>query len=205
MEDEPKYFESFVDDLLSALDQKLLFAVNKVKLISLSQDLIKKNLPLASDAASVGHIKMCSVMIALFGYLKDKMPLDNCLAIIKYAFVDSLIHITYQTEEFLNESSNPFKDVVSISKQKEVEYGDSFKFYRKKDNDQSYLLEVKQCFYCKLLTTNNAKELMPIFCDFDTLWMKAIKPETHGFKFERPETIGTGGEVCKFYFTKTLK
>ncbi|MEO1033881.1 MAG: L-2-amino-thiazoline-4-carboxylic acid hydrolase, partial [Bacteroidota bacterium] len=62
--------------------------------------------------------------------------------------------------------------------------------------------EVKKCFYCKVLKLNSAKKLMPIFCDFDTNWMMAIDPLKHRFKFERPETIGTGGEICKFYFTR---
>ncbi|MEM7552394.1 MAG: L-2-amino-thiazoline-4-carboxylic acid hydrolase [Bacteroidota bacterium] len=164
----------------------------------------EENLVLATDEASVIHIETCSVVIAIFQYLRERMPLHKCLEAIQYAFVDSLSYITHQTEQFLEHSSDPFNDIVTVSKQKEKKYGDGFEFYRKQDDHQAYLLEVKKCFFCKVLTFNKAKELMPIFCDFDTLWMKAINPEKHGFKFERQETIGTGGEICKFYFIKTL-
>ncbi len=202
MQDDSNYFEYFFNQLLNALEEKVPFGVDKEDIRVLSQNLIDTSMPMATDQASVNHIKTCAVVIAVFRELRKRMPMDECLEVIRYAFVDSLGFITEQTEQFLDKSSNPFSDIVAISRQKEGEYGDSFEFYRKRDDDEAYLLEVRKCFYCKLLTANHAPELMPIFCDFDTLWMKAIKPEKHGFKFERPETIGTNGEVCKFYFTK---
>ncbi len=204
MQNESKYFEFFFEQLMNSLKQELSFTLDKAALQKLSRELVEENLALATDEASVRHIETCAIVIAALRYLKEKMSLDKSLQAIRYAFVDSLSFVTDQTEEFLNLSSDPFNDIVEVSKQKENEYGDSFEFYRKQDDNQAYLLEVKKCFFCKLLTANKAKELMPIFCDFDTLWMKAIKPEKHGFKFERPETMGTGGNICKFYFTKTL-
>ena len=204
MQDESKYFEAFFDQLLSDLESKVSFPLEKASLLTLSRDLIEENLSLASDAASVGHIETCCSVIAIFRYLRSEMSMNDCLEAIRYGFVNSLSFITHQTEKFLSQSPDPFNDMIAMSKQKEKEYGDSFEFYRKKDDGLAYLLEVKKCFFCKLLTVNNAQELMPIFCDFDTLWMKAIDPKKHGFKFDRPETIGTGGDVCKFYFNKVL-
>lgn len=95
--------------------------------------------------------------------------MNQSLDLIRYAFVDSLSFVTLQTEKFLNQSPNPFKDMVAVSKQKENEYSEGFQFYRKQDDHKAYLLEVKKCFYCNLLTNSGVSELMPIFCDFDTL------------------------------------
>lgn len=158
---------------------------------------------LLEDEQSHEHLHTTSLVIAAFEELKKVFDVKLTLEIIKYAFVDSLSFITYETEQFLNKSKNPFKDIVKISKQKEEMYGKTFTFHRKKDDDEAYLLEVKKCFYCKILKLNKAEKLMPIFCDFDTIWMNAIDPKKHKFRFDRPETIGTGGNICKFYFTKT--
>ena len=121
---------------------------------------------------------------------------------VKMCFCWQFILYYPQVRALLDQSKEPFREIVSISKEKEKEYGKTFEFYRKQDDDRAYLLEIKKCFYCNVLKTNNSHELMPIFCDFDTHWMKAIHPEKHGFKFDRPETIGTGGNTCKFYFTR---
>ena len=37
---------------------------------------------------------------------------------------------------------------------------------------------------------------------FDATWIEVIDPSRHGFSFERPATIGTGGATCPFTFTR---
>ena len=44
---------------------------------------------------------------------------------------------------------------------------------------------------------------MPVFCDMDTNWMDAVEPGRHGFRFERPTTMGYGGDRCRFWFIRT--
>ncbi len=196
-----QYFQkSFIELLKEKMDDDSL--LNEKTIISRSLELIELNKTLLEDSQSHEHLHTISFVIASYEELKKLYNERKALEIIKYAFVDSLSFITQQTEQFLNKSEDPFSDIVAISKQKEEEYGKTFSFYRKQDDNKAYLLEVKKCFYCKVLKLNKADELMPIFCDFDTNWMMAINPEKHKFKFDRPETIGTGGNVCKFYFTR---
>ena len=196
-----QYFQKpFIDLLNEKVDNSLL--LDEEKMISKSNNLVELNKSLIQDQPSLDHLHTTSLIIVSYRTLKKIYAEEKVLEIIRYAFVDSWSHITKKTEQFLNESRNPFKDMVEVSKQKEKEYGETFTFYKKQDDDNAYLLEVKNCFYCKVLKLNKAEKLMPIFCDFDTVWMNAINPKKHQFKFDRPETIGTGGDICKFYFTR---
>lgn len=49
---------------------------------------------------------------------------------------------------------------------------------------------------------NDATELGAAMCEFDGNWMSAIDPERHGFRFERPTTIGCGGTHRPFHFRR---
>ena len=44
--------------------------------------------------------------------------------------------------------------------------------------------------------------LTPVFCDWDANWASAIDPARHGFRFERPTTLGLGGDGCYFRHTR---
>ncbi|MGB5819557.1 MAG: L-2-amino-thiazoline-4-carboxylic acid hydrolase [Saonia sp.] len=205
MKNENDRYEYFQKPFIESLKEKMPDGslLNEKAVISRSSELVALNKDLWEDQQSYEHLHTTSLVIASYEALKKLCGVKTALEIIRYAFVDSLSFITRQTEQFLNASKDPFSAIVEISKQKEEAYGKTFSFYRKQDDDLAYLLEIKKCFYCKVLKLNKAEELMPIFCDFDTNWMMAINPEKHKFKFERPETIGTGGNICKFYFTRT--
>ena len=199
-----KKIEYFQNLFLEAVEKKAPkgTSMNREKILAMAQELVESNVFLVQDEPSLEHLHLTCTVIASFRELKKKLSLPACLSIVRYAFVDSLSLITPQVRALLDQSEEPFREIVSISKEKEKGYGKTFEFYRKQDDDKAYLLEIKKCFYCKVLKTNASQELMPIFCDFDTHWMRAIQPEKHGFRFDRPVTIGTGGNTCKFYFTR---
>ena len=204
MENENTKFGSFQDFFFQAVEEKMPVdtALNKERVVAKTQELIEANRVLVQDQPSAEHLLLTCTVIACFFELRKILATERCLLIIKYAFVDSLSFITRETRALLDASEDPFREIVAISKQKEKAYGETFEFYRKQDDGHAYLLEVKKCFYCNVLKSNGSQELMPIFCDFDTNWMNAIDPKKHGFRFDRPGTIGTGGNICKFYFTK---
>jgi len=196
--------EYFQKHFIQALKEKMPgnSQLQEKVILNRAKELIDSNKNLLVDIQSHEHLHTTCLVIASFEELKKAFDLKLSLEIIKYAFVDSLSFITDETAKFLNKSEDPFRDIVLISKQKEEAYGKTFTFHRKQDDDKAYLLEIKKCFYCKILKLNEAEKLMPIFCDFDTNWMNAIDAEKHKFRFDRPETIGTGGDICKFYFTR---
>src|SRR5262249_3076329 len=108
------------------------------------------------------------------------------------------------TLAMLDAASDPFSAMVEVSKaQEEHAYGRTFTFERPVDDGREYLLEIHRCFYHDVLVANSAAELTPALCAFDTNWIEAIDPDRHGFRFERPTTIGLGGAYCPFHFIRT--
>jgi len=65
-----------------------------------------------------------------------------------------------------------------------------------------YTAEVTRCHYHDVLSANGAGQLTPIFCAFDSNWINAVEAERDGLEFERPTTIGTGGDSCPFRFRR---
>jgi hypothetical protein len=103
----------------------------------------------------------------------------------------------------LDAAPDPFAAMVELSRTRERDaFGAGFTFVRSADDDQRYLLDVHRCFYQDVLAANDATELGAAMCEFDGYWMSAIDPERHGFRFERPTTIGRGGTHCPFHFRR---
>ena len=73
---------------------------------------------------------------------------------------------------------------------------------REVDNRDKYLVNVKKCFYHNFFVANEVPQLTPIFCDFDNVWGDELKKKGINVRFDRPETMGYGGDMCKFQFTR---
>lgn len=60
-------------------------------------------------------------------------------------------------------------------------------------------MDMTVCPYCKYAKILDCPELTPIFCESDF----ATYGNLRGIKFERTETLGTGGKKCDFRFERT--
>lgn len=59
-------------------------------------------------------------------------------------------------------------------------------------------MDMTACPYCRYAQKLGCPELMPVFCDSDF----ATYGNLPGIKFERTQTLGTGGERCDFKFIR---
>lgn len=59
-------------------------------------------------------------------------------------------------------------------------------------------MDMTGCPYCRYAALFGCTELTPVFCDSDS----ATYGNLPGIKFERSQTLGTGGECCDFKFTR---
>ena len=59
-------------------------------------------------------------------------------------------------------------------------------------------MDMTACPYCRYAQKLGCPELMPVFCDSDF----ATYGNLPGIRFERTQTLGTGGERCDFKFVK---
>lgn len=103
----------------------------------------------------------------------------------------------------LDAAPDPFAALVAASKQREADdFGPSFEFERRLDDEFSYVLDVPGCLFHRILTAVGRPELQAMVCRFDLLWIGAIDPVRHRLRFERPVTFATGG-TCRMLFTRT--
>jgi hypothetical protein len=171
------------------------------------RDLINAQESYPSDEHSWMHLKMALVLLAAYQELEERYPDPDLVPRLREAFVEPLRpYVAQATSSSLDAATDPFSAMVAISKERErAFFGESFVFDHPVDDDSQYVAEVRHCFYHDVLVANHAPQLTPILCAFDAAWIDVIDPPRHGFNFERPHTLGTGGASCPFTFTRRSK
>jgi len=159
------------------------------------------------DEASRCHLRLTALILAAYRTLSASMSdKEEILSLLRRALIEpSRPRVRGGTAMMLDHAPDPMAAIVKVSKDREEGfYGSSFTFVRERDDAGAYLLNIEGCFYHRFFTANGAPELTPVMCDWDTnTWAEAIVPERHGFRFERPTTLGDGGDKCRFHFRRT--
>ena len=71
--------------------------------------------------------------------------------------------------------------------------------YKNYSADKNHLrMDMTACPYCHYTRKLGCPELMPVFCDSDF----ATYGDLPGIRFERTQTLGTGGNCCDFQFSR---
>ena len=150
------------------------------------------------------HLKTALVLLAAYQELTGRTPDEVLLPRLREAFVEPLRpYVAQATASTLDGASDAFSAMVAISREREQTFfGPGFVFDHPVDDDDRYIAEVRRCPYHDVLVANDASQLTPILCAFDATWIEVIDPSRHGFGFERPSTIGTGGQSCPFTFRR---
>lgn len=156
------------------------------------------------DEQSWMNLKMALALLAAYLELKESYPDEILLPRLQEAFVEPLrSFVARATACTLDGADDAFSAMVAISKQREgTFFGQSFVFDHPIDDNNKYIAEVRRCQYHDVLVTNDAPQLTHIFCAFDATWIDVIDSSRHGFTFERPSTIGTGGKTCPFTLSR---
>ncbi len=79
--------------------------------------------------------------------------------------------------------------------------GPSMEFDEEKTDDTVTLL-VRRCAYHQFFVDHGEPALTPVLCMFDRVWMEAIDRSPRPIRMERPSTISTGGDACRFRFIR---
>ncbi len=156
------------------------------------------------DEPSRFHLRLMSLLLASYRILQNVLPKDEALALLKKALIEPNHQAIQEGVRYaLDYAPDPMSVLINASKEREEKFfGRTFSFEPIQDDDQAYLLHVKQCFYHRFAVANGVPELMQILCEWDWIWAETIEPEKHGFWFEFPTTLGYGGDVCRFYFRR---
>lgn len=64
------------------------------------------------------------------------------------------------------------------------------------------VLVVRRCAYHKFFVDHGEPTLTPVLCMFDRVWMEILNRSPRPVRLERPSTISTGGDSCRFRFIR---
>ncbi|GJH40385.1 hypothetical protein RCZ04_09350 [Capnocytophaga sp. HP1101] len=154
-----------------------------------------------------GNVRFAILVVALYNaFVKIGKEEKDAFQYVSLAINEPIASFMEQnTEAFLSASDNPFKEMVEISKAREVYYfGKSFVFERRIDDAYGYVLQIKRCLFHEVLKALEHTFLQRIICQVDCGWIKGIKPEQHNLQFVRPTTFATGND-CQMWFVKQEK
>jgi hypothetical protein len=79
--------------------------------------------------------------------------------------------------------------------------GPSMEFAEEKTDDAVELI-VRRCAFHQFFVTHGEPALTPVVCAFDALWLAALDQSSRPIRTERPSTISTGGDCCRFRFVR---
>src|SRR6185295_4369110 len=143
------------------------------------------------------------IVLAAYAALRRRLSHERALELLKAAFLQSGSWVREKTRAWLDQSPDAFRELVSISKQREVQaFGNGFSFERARDDDEAYLLNVRRCFWHDFFRSVGLPELTRVLCEFDRNWFEAIDAQRHGFRFERTTTLAYAGACCPFHFMR---
>jgi len=171
----------------------------------LAGQLAEENKLMIIDRAARTHLGMTTLVLAsyriLLPYIKDSESVINILEDVFVGIGQPWIKL--YTRFILRFSSDPFRKMIEVSKKRVIKnYGKTFIFEYSGDGQNYFVITTKKCFYHDFFTANEIPELTRVFCSGDKNWFEEIKPEKHGFQFERPTTLGYGGSECPFKFIR---
>ncbi len=156
------------------------------------------------DEPSKFHLAFMALLVSSYQALLEALKLDKgkCIDLLKRVFVErNRESIQGYVEAGLDQAPDPMRSMVDIAKSRQKDFfGETFETEVIADNDAAHQVHYKTCFYYAYAQAAGVPELMSVLCEWDWNWAAGIVPEKHGFWFERPTTLGYGGDVCRFYF-----
>jgi len=89
----------------------------------------------------------------------------------------------------------------SLAKWAQRSQGSSMEFAEEKTDDAVELV-VRRCGFHQFFVAHGEPALTPVVCAFDRVWMEMIDRSPRPIRTERPSTISTGGDSCRFRFIR---
>ena len=90
---------------------------------------------------------------------------------------------------------------MSMAKQGQRMYGKSMEFADENTEDSADML-VTRCAFHEFFVGHGEPSLTVLICAWDRNWMDVIDQSARPVRTERPTTISTGGDCCRFRFIR---
>jgi hypothetical protein len=159
---------------------------------------------LVVDEKTRPHLRLTACVLASYQALSSG-PLDReqALELVEDVFVSiGRRTLKLYTQALLTFSKDPFLAITNAGKKRAIEqYGRAWEF-KFEETENSFTMTSTKCFYHDFFTAAGPQQLTQVFCSWDANWIKPIDPTKHGILFERPTTMGYGGDECPFIFRR---
>ena len=159
---------------------------------------------LVVDEKTWPHLRLTASVLASYQALSsEKLDEDLVLRMLEDVFVSiGRSTLKLYTLAMLTFSKDPFLAITSVGKRRAIEqYGEAWEF-KFEEAEDLFIMTTTKCFYHDFFASTGAEQLTRIFCSWDENWITQIDPARHGFHFERPTTLGYGGNECPFIFRR---
>jgi hypothetical protein len=148
---------------------------------------------------------MCSLVLAAYRSLGDQArEPEAAFETVRRAFARTYpAPMTWTVRLWLLGHRDPVANLRgrSFEKMGQRMYGKSMEFAGESGQDSVTMLVVR-CAFHQFFVEHGAGELTPLVCAWDRAWMDAIDRSSRPIRTERPSTISTGGDCCRFRFVR---
>lgn len=149
-------------------------------------------------------IAMGSLVLAGFRVLAETLGRERAHAITRQAFqrtYRSLGRLMYRPLLWL--SSEPVRTLarMDFARWGRRMYGDSMGFGQERGPDRVTLV-IHRCAFHEFFAEHGEPELTKLLCAWDRHWMDVLDASRRPVRTERPTTISTGGDCCRFHFVR---
>lgn len=168
------------------------------------QSIIEANSHMVADEQTRPHLRLTACVLACYQELvPGTMTQDLAIALINDVFTSiGRTTLRLYTQALLMFSRDPFLALTRAAKQRVLtQYGKAWEF-RVVESRDYFSMTVTKCFYNDFFKAAAVPQLTRVFCRWDENWIEPIDPAKHHILFERPMTIGYGGDECPFTFKR---
>jgi len=152
------------------------------------------------DKQTKSLIASCCLVLAAYRDLQSQCAEDQAFEIVRRA-----VYRTYQTpmrfmaRVWLWLTRDPVKRLGQQwwKKQSQRMYGAGMQFDQEETADSVDLL-VRRCAFHQFFVERGEPALTRVFCEWDRNWMDIVNEPGRQLRTERPTTISTGGDCCRF-------
>jgi hypothetical protein len=150
-------------------------------------------------------LAMCSLVLASYRSLKERLD-DPTLAFdtVRLTFEQTYAKpMQWSYRLWLRMFRDPVAKLqgMSMAKYGRRMYGKSMEFVDEKTDDGADML-VTKCAFHQFFVDHGEPSLTLLICAWDRNWMDVLDQSARPVRTERPSTISTGGDCCRFRFIR---
>lgn len=172
-------------------------------------ELVRVHGDMAADRPAEQWLHTCSTVLAAYQVLMPFVAGSRLVALFLEAMASPFRQRTasYLESRFGIRDDAPQEAFARISEnfqaRGEQRFGRAFRYSADVRDESRNFVNIERCFFNDFFRRNEARELTSIFCALDKVWAEELAKPRYGVQFERPTTLASGDDACRFQFSKS--